>query len=87
MIRKVALVQAWREAFPEDYAGMYSEEEMGNAGQAVSEPQDNLSPHDADEIVDVVEVEESPAIDIDLLLEACKRAVERGLIECGLTIT
>ena len=28
MIRKVALVQALREAFPEDLAGMYSTEEM-----------------------------------------------------------
>jgi phage recombination protein Bet len=28
MCRKVALVQAWREAFPEEYAGIYSEEEM-----------------------------------------------------------
>ena len=28
MIRKVAVVQAWREAFPEEYAGLYSEEEM-----------------------------------------------------------
>lgn len=29
MIRKVALVQALREAFPEDLGGMYSSEEMG----------------------------------------------------------
>lgn len=29
MIRKVALVQAIREAFPEDFTGMYSQEEMG----------------------------------------------------------
>ena len=28
MIRKVAVVQALREAFPEEYAGLYSEEEM-----------------------------------------------------------
>jgi phage recombination protein Bet len=31
MIRKVALAHAWREAFPEDYAGLYSEEEMPEA--------------------------------------------------------
>lgn len=30
MIRKVALVQALREAFPEEFQGMYSEEEAGN---------------------------------------------------------
>ena len=29
MIRKVALVQAWREAFPEDMGGMYAAEEVG----------------------------------------------------------
>ena len=32
MIRKVALVQALREAFPEDLAGMYAAEEVGAAG-------------------------------------------------------
>lgn len=32
MIRKVALVQALREAFPEDFAGLYSQEEMGVDG-------------------------------------------------------
>lgn len=30
MIRKVALVQALREAFPEDFQGMYSQEEVSN---------------------------------------------------------
>lgn len=52
MIRKVALVQALREAFPESFSGMYSEEEGGGseasflappapaeADAAVSEPQ------------------------------------------------
>ena len=31
MIRKVALVHALREAFPEDFQGLYAAEEMGNA--------------------------------------------------------
>ena len=35
MIRKVALVQALREAFPEDYAGMYSPEEIPAATEIV----------------------------------------------------
>lgn len=35
MIRKVALVQALREAFPEDFNGMYAPEEMGSAGEVV----------------------------------------------------
>lgn len=37
MIRKVALVQALREAFPEDFAGMYSQEEMGIDGAILSD--------------------------------------------------
>lgn len=37
MIRKVALVQALREAFPEDFAGMYSQEEMGIDSTALSD--------------------------------------------------
>lgn len=37
MIRKVAVVQALREAFPEDYEGMYAPEEMGNAAAVVLE--------------------------------------------------
>lgn len=37
MIRKVALVQALREAFPEDFGGLYSPEEMGNSAAVVIE--------------------------------------------------
>ena len=37
MIRKVALVQALREAFPEDFAGLYSQEEMGVDGNDLSD--------------------------------------------------
>lgn len=37
MIRKVALVQALREAFPEDFAGLYSQEEMGVDGTMLSD--------------------------------------------------
>lgn len=35
MIRKVALVQALREAFPEDYSGLYSPEEIPEASEIV----------------------------------------------------
>lgn len=34
MIRKVALVHCLREAFPDDFQGLYAAEEMGSAGQA-----------------------------------------------------
>ena len=37
MIRKVALVQALREAFPDNFSGLYSEEEVEN-GDGVFEP-------------------------------------------------
>lgn len=37
MIRKVALVQALREAFPEDYSGLYSPEEIPEASEIVLE--------------------------------------------------
>jgi phage recombination protein Bet len=53
MIRKVALVQALREAFPEDFQGMYSAEEMN-----VIEPE-------ADEPVTEVETEITEAEMVD----------------------
>lgn len=37
MIRKVALVQALREAFPEDFAGMYAQEEIDTSGLMLDE--------------------------------------------------
>lgn len=51
MIRKVALVQALREAFPEDFQGMYSSEETGV---------DELPPISADETT-IIQQEEQPA--------------------------
>ena len=40
MIRKVALVQALREAFPENFSGLYSEEEAGTEETAFLTPPD-----------------------------------------------
>lgn len=37
MIRKVALVQALREAFPEDFSGLYSQEEVDTGNQILDE--------------------------------------------------
>lgn len=37
MIRKVAVVQALREAFPEDFGALYSPEEMGEVAEAIPE--------------------------------------------------
>ena len=49
MIRKVALVQALREAFPKSFGGMYIAEEQG-----IDEPNFSVS--------DVVEMQEAQAI-------------------------
>jgi len=54
MIRKVAVVQALREAFPEDFGGLYSEEELSQT-ENVSIQQDTI------ENVEVVEHEEIKA--------------------------
>ena len=40
MIRKVALVQALREAFPENFSGLYSEEEAGTEETSFLTPPD-----------------------------------------------
>lgn len=37
MIRKVAMCHALREAFPDEFQGLYGEEEMGKAGEVVAE--------------------------------------------------
>lgn len=55
MIRKVALVQALREAFPEDFGGLYSPEEMGNSAAVVL---DDAAPAQPVEIP--AEVKETP---------------------------
>lgn len=39
MIRKVAMCHALREAFPDDFQGLYGEEEMGKAGEVIAETQ------------------------------------------------
>lgn len=47
MIRKVALVQALREAFPDDFAGMYTQEEIGTDVQLDETPIDESKVEDA----------------------------------------
>lgn len=43
MIRKVAMCHALREAFPDDFQGLYGEEEMGKAGEVVAETQNHTA--------------------------------------------
>lgn len=50
MLRKVALVHALREAFPESFAGLYDGAEMGNEGaQAYEPPVYEQPPYEAEE--------------------------------------
>jgi phage recombination protein Bet len=50
MLKKVALVQALREAFPEDFGGMYSEEEVREEFNAVDAGVLLISPDQVEEI-------------------------------------
>lgn len=53
MIRKVALVHCLREAFPDDFQGLYAAEEMGNAGE-------KAQAMEAQEVEPVQQVQETP---------------------------
>lgn len=70
MIRKVALVHALREAFPDDFQGLYCQEEMAKAGDEVAKieaVEDAPAPQDA-----VVEVAASGA----MMTDAQERAID-----------
>jgi phage recombination protein Bet len=61
MIRKVALVQALREAFPAEFGGMYSEEEIYDIDATESLPIEPLNtPYTVDITPEVVQVEPEP---------------------------
>lgn len=66
MIRKVALVQALREAFPEDFQAMYSEEEMPIDDEALNRDpvviDDGASEAEAEDIADSEVIDEADTI-------------------------
>ena len=49
MIRKVALSHALKEAFPDDLGGLYSQEEMGDAGDVILDESPVIVPKEAEE--------------------------------------
>ena len=49
MIRKVARVHALKEAFPSDLGGLYSQEEMGDAGDVILDESQVIVPQEAEE--------------------------------------
>lgn len=70
MIRKVAIVQALREAFPEDFGGMYAPEEMRDVDESAL-PQQPLSQpsqewEDPEPCVDQETLEEIRALKLEL---------------------
>ena len=72
MIRKVALVHALREAFPDDFQGLYSAEEM--AQNTPQEPQEQSSQPQEPIVVEVVD---------NAIIEAYK-ASYRAALEAGI---
>lgn len=60
MIRKVALVHCLREAFPDDFQGLYAAEEMGNAGESAQAME-------AQEAEPVQQVQQAPVAQGDAL--------------------
>lgn len=84
MIRKVALVHALREAFPDDFQGLYSQEEMGKAGEMVeAQPAPNVNA-DTGEVIEAEVIEEAPELiaqeQVEMLNELAARLAElRGV--------
>lgn len=84
MIRKVALVHCLREAFPDQFQGLYCSEEMGKAGEGAEAAEAAPAPAKAapvEVVAEVVEDEEQPQ---------CSLGVLRGMLEryaamCGRT--
>lgn len=74
MIEKVAMARALREAFPNDFSGLYLEEEMANEKQP--EPQVQIQPDPLDVPANnVVDVEAGP----DPMMTAAASAVSRNI--------
>jgi hypothetical protein len=81
MIRKVALVQALREAFPDDFAGLYDEVELQRAsdGEAVSMPEAKEKPvKKAVEVEAEVVEEPEPEPEPEPIVEEVTEAAEEG---------
>lgn len=65
MIRKVALVHALREAFPDEFNGLYDRSEMG-----VDEPEPQIQPIEADAFIDDIQPWGEPVEPDEIIAEA-----------------
>lgn len=77
MIRKVALVHCLREAFPDQFQGLYCSEEMGKAGEGAEAAE--AAPVEV--VAEVVEEEEPPQRSLGVL----RSMLERYASMCGRT--
>lgn len=83
MIRKVALCHALREAFPDDFQGLYGEEEMG--ADILSEEQTPTQAAAQASAVEAVETVQQPAA-AQAPIDAYKAALTRAKRERGIPI-
>ena len=84
MIRKVALVHCLREAFPDQFQGLYCSEEMGKAGEGAEAAEAAPAPVKAapvEVVAEVVEDEEPPKRSLGVL----RGMLERYASMCGRT--
>lgn len=84
MIRKVALVHCLREAFPDQFQGLYCSEEMGKAGEVATAAEAAPAPDKAapvEVVAEVVEEKEPPQRSLGIL----RGMLERYADICGRT--
>lgn len=84
MIRKVALVHCLREAFPDQFQGLYCSEEMGKAGEGAEAAEAAPAPAKAapvEVVAEVLEEEEQPQRSLGML----RGMLERYAAMCGRT--
>lgn len=84
MIRKVALVHCLREAFPDQFQGLYCSEEMGKAGEVATAAEAAPAPAKAapvELVAEVEEEEEPPQRSLGMLCGMLERYAEM----CGRT--
>lgn len=84
MIRKVALVHCLREAFPDQFQGLYCSEEMGKAGEVATAAEAAPAPDKAapvEVVAEVVEEKEPPQRSLGIL----RGMLERYADMCGRT--
>ena len=81
MIRKVALVQSLREAFPEDFAGLYDQSEMGlDSIDETPVPQDVVDKYVTVEHAPVEDVEDVEVVE-DAEIEEINEQMALEMIE------